>query len=133
MAKSKMKVTLPYRVEKVWNVVTNLKDYKWRSDLEKIEVINDKKFNEYTKSGLCTEFIVTHKNQYQRWEFDLENALIKGHWIGTFSSNDWKTLIIFEEKVTAKKIILKPFMRTILKKMQREYIRDLKIALESGM
>lgn len=39
-------------IKAVWNVVTNNKDYKWRSDIERIEVLNEgKEFIEYYKGG----------------------------------------------------------------------------------
>ena len=85
--------------------------YEWRSDLSKIEVINEKQFIEYTKDGFATTFTITVSEPCKRWEFDMENSNMKGHWVGVFSEKDGKTEIDFTEDVTAKKLILKPFVK----------------------
>ncbi len=56
----------------------------WRSDLSKTEIINDKQFIEYTKDGYATAFTVTVVEPYKRWEFDMDNSNMKGHWIGFY-------------------------------------------------
>ena len=71
-------------VEKVWNIVTSLTDYAWRSDLSKIEVVDENQFIEYTSEGYATTFTITLTETYKRWEFDMENANMKGHWTGVF-------------------------------------------------
>ncbi len=37
----------------------NVKNYTWRSDLSKTEILNEKQFVEYTKEGYTTAFTVT--------------------------------------------------------------------------
>lgn len=72
-------------IHKVWDIVLAIDKYStWRSDLSKTEVINDKKFVEHTKDGYATTFNVTMVEPYKRWEFDIENSNMKGHWIGAF-------------------------------------------------
>ena len=51
MAISKIKAVFQHDIKDVWNVVTSLDNYQWRSDLSRIEVISDKQFIEYTKNG----------------------------------------------------------------------------------
>lgn len=55
----------------------------------------------------------------------MENDNIKGHWIGIFASKGKETEVNFTEDVTAKKIILKPFIKLYLKKQQRIYMNSL--------
>ena len=38
MAVSKIKVSFESNVQKVWEIVTSLKNYGWRSDLSRIEI-----------------------------------------------------------------------------------------------
>ena len=45
----------------------------------------------------------------------MENDNIKGHWTGVFSSNNGDTEIEFIEAATAKKLIMKPFVKAFLK------------------
>lgn len=129
MAISKIRAVFQSNIKNVWNIVTSLENYQWRSDLNRIEVINENLFIEYTKDGYSTTFRITSQEQYQRWEFDMENDNMKGHWTGIFSETDGQTIIDFTENVTAKKIFMKPFVKSFLKKQQKQYISDLRKAL----
>ena len=92
MAISSVKATLQVDIERVWEIVTSLYDYSWRSDLSKIEILEDgKKFIEYTRNGYATTFIITAIEHMKRYEFDMENDNMSGHWIGLFSKIDGKT------------------------------------------
>lgn len=130
MAISKISAFFQNKVIDVWNKVTSLTNYKWRSDLSKIEIIDDCKFIEYTKDGYPTTFIITKKDECQRLEFTMENSNMKGHWTGIFLQKDNGTEIEFTEEVIAKKIFMKPFVKSFLKKQQELYINDLKKALK---
>lgn len=130
MAISNMKADLSYSIQKVWDVVTSLENFQWRSDLSKIEILSEKQFIEYTKDGYATTFTITAMEPCKRWEFDMENSNLKGHWTGLFLETESGTRIDFTEKVEAKKFFLKPFVRTFLKKQQEQYIADLRKALE---
>ncbi|NBM56748.1 polyketide cyclase [Proteus sp. G2669] len=129
MATLNIKATFQCDIEKLWQVITLTENYQWRSDLRSIEVINDHKFIEHTKDGYSTIFTVTAKVPYQRWEFDMENENIKGHWMGVFTSDNGITEIDFTEVVISKKIFLKPLVKWYLKKRQKTYIQDLEKAL----
>ena len=118
-------------IHKVWDIVLAIDKYStWRSDLSKTEVINDKKFVEHTKDGYATTFTVTMVEPYKRWEFDIENSNMKGHWIGVFISKGNETQIDFTENVIPKKWFMKPFVKSYLKKQQMQFILDLKKVLE---
>lgn len=130
MVVSNIKVTFDCDVEKVWEIVTSLENYSWRSDLSKIEILNEKQFVEHTKDGYATNFTITAMEPCRRWEFDMENDNMKGHWTGIFISENGKTEINFTEEVTAKKIFMKPFVKTFLKKQQDLYVVDLKKAIK---
>ncbi len=129
MAVSNIKRIFQADIQKVWNVVTALDDYAWRSDLSKIKVLNDNQFIEYTKDNYATTFTITVSQPGKRWEFDMENSNMKGHWTGIFTVKDGGTQIDFTEDVTAKKMIMKPFVKGYLKKQQEQYIADLQNAL----
>ena len=64
------------------------------------------------------------------WEFDMENNNVKSHWTGIFSEKDGQTEIDLTEDVTAKKLMMKPFVKAFLKKQQELYVSDLKKALQ---
>ncbi len=130
MAISKIKAVFAANIQELWSIVTSLENYQWRSDLSRIEVLNEKQFVEYTKEGFPTTFTITATEIYKRWEFDMENSNMRGHWIGTFCEIDGHTEIVFTEEVTAKKWFMKPFVKLFLKKQQNQYIADLKKALQ---
>lgn len=129
MAVSKIKAVFNGNLQVVWDIVTSLDNYQWRSDLSRIEVVNENRFIEYTKDGYATTFTITASIPYERWEFDMENGNMAGHWIGVFKGKGGQTEIEFTEDVTAKKLILKPFVKGYLKKQQKQYILDLMKAL----
>ncbi|MDD6038888.1 MAG: SRPBCC family protein [bacterium] len=129
MAISTVTAVFEKDIEAVWNTVTSLENYQWRSDISKVEVLNETQFVEYTKDGYATTFTITKTKPQERWEFDMENTNMKGHWTGVFSSQDGQTKIEFTEDVTAKKLIMKPFVKGYLEKQQEQYVSNLRKAL----
>lgn len=130
MAVSNIKAVFSCGVQTVWDVVTSLEHYAWRSDLGKIEILSKTQFVEYTKEGYATTFTITAVEPCKRWEFDMENNNMKGHWSGVFTQKCGQTEIDFTEDVTAKKVFMKPFVKAFLKKQQTQYVSDLKKALQ---
>lgn len=126
MAISNIKAVIPGELRKVWELVLDIENYGvWRSDLSKTEVISDKQFIEYTKDGYPTTFTVTLVEPYRRWEFDMENSNMKGHWIGIFADKDNGTEIDFTECVEAKKWLMNPFVKSYLRKQQERFVADI--------
>lgn len=116
MAISGIRVTLPCDLSKAWEMVTTLDAYGWRSDLDQIDVLSDTQFVEHTRDGFVTTFTITALEPHKRWEFDLENDNIAGHWSGLFSEADGQTQLVLVENVTAKKFWLRPFVKAYLKR-----------------
>lgn len=129
MSTSSIKADFPCSLDKLWNLVTSLEDYSWRSDLGRIEIISPIRFVEYTKTGYSTIFTITAMEALRRWEFDMENNNMSGHWTGIFTFENGRAAIEFTENVTAKKLIMRPFIKAYLKKQQSAYVSDLKRAL----
>ena len=126
MAVSNIKALIPGELQKVWELVLDIENYgAWRSDLSKTEVINDEQFIEYTKDGCPTTFTVTVVDPYRRWEFDMENSNMKGHWTGIFTARGDETEIDFTECVEVKKLLMKPFVKSYLKKQQAQFVADM--------
>lgn len=126
MAVTSIKAVLPCEINKVWELVLGVENYAaWRSDLSKTEVINDRQFIEYTKDGYSTKFTVTLVEPYVRWEFEMENSNMTGHWTGIFTAKGDETEIDFTEQVKAKKWLLKPFVKSYLRKQQTQFVADI--------
>ena len=86
MATSKVTVHFPCPVEQVWQAVTDLSHTAWRSDLARVEVLNESRFVEHTQSGYATEFTVTACESLRRWAFTMENGNMSGSWEGIFET-----------------------------------------------
>lgn len=129
MAFSNIKAVLQSDIQTVWNVVTSVESYTWRSDLSKTEILSEKQFVEYTTDGFATFFTITVTEPYKRWEFDMENENMKGHWTGIFTQKGEQTEIDFSEEIIPKKFFMKPFIKSYMKKQQTKFIEDLKKAL----
>ena len=126
MAISNRKAMIHSGLRQVQDLVLDIENYaSWRSDLSKVEVISDKQFVEYTKDGYSTTFTVTLVEPYRRWEFDMENSNMKGHWIGIFTAKGDETEIDFTECVEVKKLLMKPFVKSYLKKQQIQFVADI--------
>ena len=131
MAVSNISIIINSDIHKVWDIVLDVDKYPlWRSDLSKTEIINDKQFIEYTKDGFATTFSITALEPYKRWEFDMENSTMTGHWVGTFTAKGTETQVDFTENVTPKKWFMKPFVKRYLKKQQEQFVMNLKKALK---
>ena len=130
MTISNIKALIPGGLQQVWELILDIENYAtWRSDLSKTEVISDTQFIEYTKDGYPTTFTVTLVDPYKRWEFDMKNSNMKGHWIGVFTDKGNETEIDFTECVEVKNWLIKPFVKSYLKKQQAQFVADIKRAL----
>ena len=126
MAVSKMTVHFPCPVEQVWQVVTDLSYTAWRSDLERVEVLNEAHFVEYTKSGYATNFTITACQPLRCWAFTMENGNMSGSWEGTFEAAEGGTRLHCTETVHAKRWWMRPFVPGYLKRKQKRYLDDLR-------
>lgn len=145
MASANRKEVFHSDMETVWEAVTSLVDYAWRSDLDRIEVLEPEnsgsagsknpihtgtKFREYTKDRFAITFTITAYEPMERYEFDMENENMQGHWIGTFEKITAGVRADFTENVKAKKLWMKPFVRIYLRNQQKQYMEDLRKKLE---
>jgi len=130
MIKVNIKKVFNCEPEKLWNIVTDNTNYSWRSDVSKIEVVNDVEFIEYSSNGYPTYFTITSSHKLERYSFDLKNSNIRGRWTGLFEVLDDSTVKIdFTEEIEVSNFIMKLFAKSYLKKQQQLYIKDLEKAL----
>jgi len=114
----------------VWNIVTNNHDYTWRSDIKIVEVLEGgNSFVEITPNGIKTKFNITNRTLYELYEFNMDNNMLEGNWVGKFTSTEnGGTKITFTENIFVKNSVIRLisvlFMN--IKKIQNTYIIDLK-------
>ena len=133
MAEANRKEEVNADIAAVWDLITSLENYSWRSGLDRIEILEPgRTFREYTRDGFATTFTITVCKPMNRYEFDMENENIQGHWIGILEQTQRGTMLDFTEKVTAKKVWMKPFAGMYLAPQQKVYMEDLKKALNAA-
>ena len=124
MKKVEMKVYFKSDVEKVFNVITNMKDCSWRSDLSKVECIDDGKYIEYNRKNHPTKILVTEYLKNIQFEYDIQNEYYKGHWCGQLAplkdGGCVMYLLFYFESVS----FLGKFIN--VDKFEKRYIEDLK-------
>lgn len=126
MVRSNIKKEFNCDVVKLWNIITDNTNYTWRSDLSKIEIVDDKHFIEYAKNNFPTYFTITTKQEPKEYRFDIENANIKGKWIGLFKELPKGNVELdFTEEIETNNFIMKLLAKPYLKSMQKRYMRDL--------
>lgn len=126
MIKSNLKQEFNCNIEKLWQIVTDNINYTWRSDLSKIEIIDDTHFVEYTKNNFPTYFTITKQDYLKEYCFDMENTNIKGKWTGLFKQLDnGNTLLDLTEEIETSSPIMKLLAKPYLKSQQKRFLRDL--------
>lgn len=125
MAVSKVTRSFPCTVEQLWQIVTDLMHTDWRSDLARVEVLDETRFVEHTKSGYATHFAVTTCKPKQFWAFTMENGNMSGSWEGRFEAVESGSRLTCVETVNGKRWWMRPFVRGYLKRQQKLYMDDL--------
>ena len=126
MIKSNIKKEFNCDIEKLWNIITDNTNYIWRSDLSKIEIIDNKHFIEYAKNNYPTYFTITSKENLKEYKFDIENTNIKGKWTGIFKElSNGNVELDFTEEIETDNIIMKLLAKPYLKTQQKRYMKDL--------
>jgi hypothetical protein len=107
---SEKEVILKYSVKNIWDIVVNNNDYKWRTGIKELEILeNGKDWIEYynVNRKQYTKFILKEKEEYKLYSFDMENKKFHGNWIGKFTEiNDKETKCIFRETIYVKNKII---------------------------
>ena len=132
MIKSSIKKQFSCDKNKLWDVITDNNNYSWRSDLSKIEIIDNIHFVEYTKNNFPTYFTITSKIKLEEYKFDIENKNLKGKWIGVFKELPNGTIELdFTEEIEVNNFIMKLLAKLYLKSQQKRYMRDLEKELNN--
>ena len=136
MTTSNRKIHIPCDIYKVWETVLAVEDYHiWQRNVSRTEVVNENQFIVYTRDGYTTRFTVTMAEPCRRWELDVENSHIKGHWTFVFTPKGGETEIDVTSSATAKQLFMRPvgksvFEKMYLKKEQTQFVTDLKNVLD---
>lgn len=117
---------LPWSVSQVWKVVTNVSDWRWRSDLAKCEIINERVFVEHPKGGKPIRFTTIQCENEHVWEFSIESNSLGGYWRGTFTQTRHGCHLQFVEEVQMRNRLIPNWVtRLFLRSYQTRYFQDL--------
>lgn len=126
MIKANIKKEFNCDINKLWNLVTDNSNYSWRSDLSKIDILDNVHFVEYTKNNYPTNFTITSKQSLKEYKFDIENTNIKGKWKGLFRElSNGNVELSFTEEIETNNFIMKLLAKPYLKSQQKRYMKDL--------
>lgn len=114
-----------FDIKIIWDIITDFKKYHWRSDISKVDVLNEKEFIEITKDGYSTNFIIIKEIKFKYLEFKIDNSNMEGYWKGEFLAENGKTKIRFTENLKSKKIWLIPILKIYVKRQQKIYVKNL--------
>jgi hypothetical protein len=124
---SETEIILKYNVKIIWDIVVNNNDYKWRTDIKELEIIeNGNDWIEYydMNKKYYTKFTLKENEEYKLYSFDMENKKFYGNWIGRFFEiNNNETKCIFTETIYVKNKIINILAKIFLNlgKMQEQY------------
>ncbi len=126
MIRSNIKKEFNCDKNKLWNIITDNANFAWRSDLSKIEIIDNTHFVEYTKKNFPTYFTIISKEKLKVYKFELKNENLKGKWIGIFKElPNGNIELDFTEEIEVNSFIMKMLAKFYLKSQQKRYMRDL--------
>ena len=134
---AKKEIILKYNVKTIWDIVVNNNDYKWRSGVKKVEILeNGKNWKEYydVKEKFFTKFTLKEKKEYTIYSFDMENKNFYGNWMGNFTKiNDNETKCVFTETIYVKNKIMNIIAKVFwnIEKIQEQYFKDLENELRN--
>ena len=133
---SEKEIDLEHNVKNIWSIVVNNSDYKWRSDIKNIVILdNGKDWIEYydVNKKYYTTFTLKEKKEYTLYSFNIENKNFHGTWVGKFIEiNENQTKLIFTETIYMKNKIMNVLAKLFwnLEKIQEKYFIDLIKKLE---
>ena len=126
MIRSNIKKEFNCDKNKLWNIITDNANFAWRSDLSKIEIIDNTHFVEYTKKNFPTYFTIISKEKLKVYKFELKNENLKGKWTGIVKElPNGNIELDFTEEIEVNSFIMKMLAKFYLKSQQKRYMRDL--------
>lgn len=121
-----MKVQLKCGKDKLWKVITDNKNFNWRTDVKHIAVKDENHFTEYDKNDYPTHFEITKKDYAKEYCFNIQNGNLSGKWCGNIKDlGNSKTEFTLTEQVVVKPFLMRLLARLYLKRKQRRYVSDL--------
>ncbi len=127
MVRSEITVLLNEKPVTIWKTLTNIKDYpSWRKDIKEVRILSENQFQEIDRNGFITTFTTTLLENNTRWEFDIDNSNISGHWIGIIKDINGKTGLTLIEEIQSKKKIPVFLQKLYISHQQKLFMQNIK-------
>ncbi len=123
-------------IEKVYNTVINNNDWKYRTSLDNLEIIesnNGHEIWEETANGYAIRFKTAEKKPYSFYSFDMESTHFTAYWFAQFEVTETgKTRFIATESIEYRNLFIKTFAYLFvnLEKIMETYQNELRTKLE---
>ncbi len=130
MKLSKINVRFQSDIEKVYSAITCVEEYRWRSDLADVKLLDREHFIETSHSRKTLKYTIIAKHPTTRFELIYENQRVKGHIVVLLQAKDEGCEVDFIEECESKNRLLKRFENmSKVRKKQKQYVEDLKLYL----
>ncbi len=132
----KKQVIFDAPIEKVYNTVINNNDWKYRTSLDNLEIIesnNGHEVWEETVNGYTIRCKTAEKKPYSFYSFDMESEHFKAYWFAQFEATEaGKTRFIATESIEYRNLFIKTFAYLFvnLEKIMETYQNELRTKLE---
>jgi len=128
----------PVTPEVLYSVVTNNENWKYRSGLKNLVIIEKdgehEIWDEITKDGAVIRFSTKEKKPFTFYSFEMNSKMFSGYWTATFEPvNEREILFTATEYISVKN----PFIKTLsylffdIGKLMDDYQNDLKNKIET--
>lgn len=120
-------------VSDIFEIMTDNTKYKWRTNVDKVSIMNENIFTEYAKNGAETKFYVTEFKTDVVYKMNIESNMFTGKFIADFESlENGGARVKFTEEIYPRNIFAYFFAKIskVLETLQNQYIKDLKEALK---
>ena len=131
MPKITARAELPCPVERVWQVVTDLEQWEWRSDLGRLLAAPDgRTFVEYDWDDRPAYCRITAFAPCYWYALDVVSEETVGRWEAFFTRKGRGTKLELSIEVRGKNVVADLRVLAELRRRQRKYIEDLRMELE---
>ena len=110
----------------LWQIMTDNVNYAWRSDIARVEILDETNFVEYDKKNFPTFFTVIEAKPTARYVMKFENKNITGSFTGILREEEGGATVTLKECVRVKRLFLRLLIKPYLKKQQKKYVAALK-------